>query len=218
MKKKIFFPSVLLLLFFASKAQPFAADIAAFKKQDSMAFPAANQILFVGSSSFTKWTDVQDYFPNKVILNRGFGGSTLADLIRYEREIILPYHAKQIVIYCGENDIASSDTVSPTMVLKRFKVLYKDIRQQYPSTPIIYISLKPSILRWQLRDRMKKANSLIQQYLSKKKRKARFLNVWDAMLGPDGNPMPDIFIGDRLHMNANGYAIWEKLLAPYLIN
>ncbi len=218
MRKQILLQAALLFLLIATKAQPFASDIAAFKRQDSIAFPAAHSILFVGSSSFTKWTDVQDYFPHKPIINRGFGGSTLPDLIRYEREIIFPYQPKQIVIYCGENDMASSDTVTATILLDRFKILFKDIRQQYPSVPIIYISLKPSISRWQLREKMKEGNLLIQHYLKKKKRKALFLNIWDAMLGADGNPMPDIFITDHLHMNAKGYAIWKKLLEPHLIN
>src|SRR6478672_3833117 len=102
------------LLFFAvaqvacAQQPAFWNDIQQFKKQDSISFPKAGQILFVGSSSFTKWTDVQDYFPGYPILNRGFGGSTLKDVIRYADDIILPYNPKQIVIYCGENDLASS--------------------------------------------------------------------------------------------------------------
>jgi len=89
-------------------AQPFIEDIRAFKKQDSVSTPPKHSILFVGSSSFTKWKDVADYFPGYSIINRGFGGSTLVDVIRYADDVIFPYDAKQIVIYCGENDLASS--------------------------------------------------------------------------------------------------------------
>src|SRR5882757_5846520 len=97
-------------------AQPFIDDIKAFKKQDSISFPPKQAILFVGSSSFTKWKDVADYFPGYTIINRGFGGSSIPDVIRYANDIIFPYHPKQIVIYCGENDLAASDTVSAQMV------------------------------------------------------------------------------------------------------
>ncbi|HEV8273318.1 MAG TPA: G-D-S-L family lipolytic protein, partial [Chitinophagaceae bacterium] len=83
--------------------QPFWNDIQNFKKQDSVSFPPKNAILLIGSSSFTKWTDVQDYFPGYTIINRGFGGSTLLDQIRYVNDIVFPYDPKQIVIYCGEN-------------------------------------------------------------------------------------------------------------------
>ena len=92
-------------------AQQFAKEIAAFKHQDSIQVPTKNAILFVGSSSFTKWKDVSNYFPKHSIINRGFGGSTLPDVITYEQEVIFKYRPKQIVIYCGENDVASSDSV-----------------------------------------------------------------------------------------------------------
>lgn len=214
--KKIFLASLFFIVLHAAYAQPFAADIAAFKKQDSVSFPPAHAILFVGSSSFTKWKDVQDYFPGYTIINRGFGGSVLPDLIRYEKDVIFPYQPKQIVIYCGENDVASSDTITPEIVAARFKQLFTDIRAQFPKIPIAFISLKPSPSRWKMKDRMMASNALIKKYL-KKKRHTRFISVWKSMLGKDGNPLPDIFIEDNLHMNAKGYAIWQQLIAPHLL-
>src|SRR5436305_12035324 len=89
----------------AQNAPAFWPDIASFKKQDAEKPPLQHAILFVGSSSFTKWTDVNGYFPGYEIINRGFGGSTLLDVIRYAYDVILPYHPKQVVIYCGENDL-----------------------------------------------------------------------------------------------------------------
>jgi lysophospholipase L1-like esterase len=206
----------LLYLFIGSlNAQPFAKDIAAFKKQDSIAFPPKNAILFVGSSSFTKWKDVQSYFPAHVIINRGFGGSVLSDVIRYEKDIIFPYQPNQIVIYCGENDVASSDTVSAVIVLERFKKLFTDIRRELPNAAITFISFKPCPSRWQMKDRLIASNKLIKKYL-KKKKNTSFISVWNSMLDKDGQPIADIFIEDRLHMNAKGYAIWQKIIEPYL--
>ena len=97
----------------AQTAPPFWTDIVAFKKADATQPSPAHPILFVGSSSFTKWKDVNEYFPGYPIVNRGFGGSTLPDLIRYFYDVILPYQPKQVVIYCGENDIASSENMTP---------------------------------------------------------------------------------------------------------
>lgn len=198
-------------------AQQFANDIAAFKKKDSAAFPPKHAILFVGSSSFTKWTDVQNYFPDHTIINRGFGGSTLPDVIRYEQDVIVKYNPAQIVIYCGENDIASSDSISGKIVFERFKQLFTDIRKYFPKTPVVYISMKPCPLRWKMRDRLETGNLLIKKYL-KKQRRSKFVNIWDPMLGKNGMPMEDIFTEDNLHMNAKGYAIWQKSIEPYLKN
>ena len=99
MKKLAQLTFLILLLSNTVLAQPFINDIRAFKKQDSISFPPQHAILFVGSSSFTKWKDVQDYFPGYTIINRGFGGSVLNDVIRYEKDIIFPYQPKQIIIY-----------------------------------------------------------------------------------------------------------------------
>jgi lysophospholipase L1-like esterase len=197
-------------------AQSFAADIASFQKKDSLNPPLQHEIVFVGSSSFTKWTDVQDYFPSYPIINRGFGGSTLVDVIRYEEQTIFKYNPKQVVIYCGENDVASADTITGEVVFERFKQLFTDIRNRFPGIPIIFISMKPSPSRWQMRERLMNGNERIRKYMLKKK-KAKFISVWKSMLGPDGKPMPEIFIQDNLHMNAKGYAIWKKLIEPYLL-
>ena len=196
-------------------AQPFAEDIQTFKKQDALNPPPANAILFVGSSSFTKWKDVSSYFPGYTIINRGFGGSTLPDVIRYTNDIIIPYHPKQVVIYCGDNDLASSDSITADSVFERFKVLFEAIRAGLPGENIVYVSIKPSPSRARLRQKMEQANLLIQTYLSINNH-AAFVDVFHKMLNADGSVMTDIFIEDNLHMNAKGYAIWQKAMEPYL--
>jgi lysophospholipase L1-like esterase len=213
---------VLLLSFclgsaIAQTAPPFRKEIDAFKKKDSAQMPAPNSILFVGSSSFTKWTDVQDYFPGYPILNRGFGGSSLPDLIRYADEVIYPYKPKQIVIYCGENDIAASDTVTAQLVLQRFKQLFGMIRANLGKIPVAFISIKPSPSRWKFEPVIVEANKLIKTFL-KKQSKTKFINVHKAMLNPDGSVMEDIFIADQLHMNAKGYKIWQPIITADLVD
>ena len=189
-------------------------DIQNFKKQDSVSFPPKNAILLIGSSSFTKWTDVQDYFPGYTIVNRGFGGSTLLDEIFYVNDIVFPYQPKQIIIYCGENDLASSDTVTAAMVSDRFKQLFQMIRNK-TEAPIAYISMKPSPSRRHLFTKMREGNQLIKDFLATQKNTA-FIDVHQKMLDSTGEPMPEIFLDDSLHMNAKGYAIWKKEMEPYM--
>jgi len=200
----------------AQKVPPFYSDIQSFKKQDSIHFPPRHAILFVGSSSFTKWTDVQNYFPEHTIINRGFGGSSFPDVIHYADDIIFPYLPKQVVIYCGENDIAGADTVAVQTVFERFKQLFKMIRSRLENASVLYISMKPSPSRQKLMPKFEEANELIKDYLGKKK-KAVFIDVYHKMLNEDGTPMKDIFLEDSLHMNAKGYAIWQKIIEPYLM-
>ena len=200
----------------AQENPPFWEDIQAFKHQDSVQAPLQHAILFVGSSSFTKWTDVRNYFPGYTIINRGFGGSSLPDVIRYENDVIFKYKPKQIVMYCGENDLAASDTVTAQMVFDRFKKLFNDIRKKFSNIPFVYISLKPSPSRWQLHEKMMAANNQIESFLAKKKNTV-FVNVYRKMLGPDGTPIKEIYEEDNLHMNAKGYSIWKKEIQPHLL-
>jgi lysophospholipase L1-like esterase len=138
------------------------------------------------------------------------------DLIRYSDDVIIKYHPEQIVIYCGENDFASSDTVTVEMLLSRFKQLFSIIRSQYKKIPVAYISMKPSPSRQHLMPEFAEANERIKKYL-KRKRKAVFIDVYHSMLEADGTPIKGIFVEDNLHMNADGYAIWQKIIEPYLL-
>lgn len=215
--KKIFLVFFIGCLYFANAQQhpPFWKEIQEFKTQDSLAFPEPNQILFAGSSSFTKWTDVQDYFPGFPIINRGFGGSSLTDLIRYANDIILPYQPRQIVIYCGENDFAANEQVSAAEVAKRFYLLFSIIRKKYKKLPVVYVSMKLSPSRIQLMQKFDSANYMIKQFLKKRPRTA-FADVYHAMLQKDGTVNQEIFLKDNLHMNSKGYQIWQQILRPYL--
>jgi len=213
--------SFLFLLFYfsnhAAAQQPaFWDEIQAFKKKDSATPPPKNPVLFVGSSSFRKWTEAEDEFRDYKVVNRGFGGSSFPDLIRYADQIIYPYHPKQVVIYCGDNDLAASDTVSAATVVQRFKTLFQMIRKQLPKASIVFVSIKPSPSRARLMGKMEEANQQIKKFLVRNKRTA-FVDVYHPMLGEDHQPRKELFVEDMLHMNKSGYAIWKKAIKPYLI-
>jgi lysophospholipase L1-like esterase len=198
----------------AQQAPPFFNEIEAFKKADAVNPPPKKGIVFVGSSSFRMWTNVQSDFPGYTIINRGFGGSSLPDAIRYAPDIILPYQPKQVVIYCGENDF-TADGVTGEIVFDRFTTLFEIIRKDLPKAHILFVSLKPSPSRSKFLPEMVKANTMIKSYL-KKNRRTGYVDVYSKMLLPDGTPMPDIFKADKLHMTEAGYAIWQKEIRRYL--
>lgn len=211
-----FFKILFFLLFVQSvSAQPFINEIKAFRKQDSITAPQKDVILLIGSSSFTKWKDVQDYFPGYKILNRGFGGSSLTDLIYYADDVIFKYEPGQIIIYCGENDFAGNDSLYPAQVAERFFTLFNMIREKSKKVPVAYISMKPSPSRQHLMAKFNVANVMIKSFLTQKKRTA-YIDVYHKMLTAEGSPLPDIFLEDKLHMNAKGYAIWQEIIKPYL--
>jgi lysophospholipase L1-like esterase len=207
---------VLVLLQGTAFAQPFMSEIKAFRKADSITTPPKNAILLIGSSSFTKWKDVQEYFPEHTMLNRGFGGSSLTDIIYYANDVILKYDPKQILIYCGENDLTGGPSITADTVFERLKTLYTLIRSRYKKVPIAYISMKPSPSREKYLETMQKANEQIKTFMEKQKR-ATYIDVYHSMFDTDGKILTNIFLSDKLHMNTAGYKIWQGIIAPYLI-
>lgn len=222
MKKKMLLALLLPLALCyttALKAQllkPYASEIADFKKRDSLQAPAQGGVLFLGSSSFRLWEGIEASFPGVSLINRGFGGSSLPDVIAYVDDIVFPYAPKQVIIYCGENDLASSDTVSAATVFSRFQHLFQLIRARLPQTHIAFVSIKPSPSRAHLMPKMVEANHLIQSFLKGEDRTA-FVDVYSLMLDKGGAPIEDIFLGDRLHMNSKGYDIWTKAIRPVIL-
>lgn len=195
---------------------PFYDEIQNFKKQDSIEMPPKNSILFVGSSSFRMWSTLKEDFRMHPVVNRAFGGSTLPDLIRYANEMIIPYQPAQVLIYCGDNDLAQSDTVAAQIVADRFQELFSTIRNQLPETAIAFVSIKPSPSRAHLLPKVKAANEMIKNFLQKYPKTA-YIDVYSAMVDQQGNPKPELFIDDKLHMNQKGYAIWVEVIGPFLI-
>lgn len=205
---------LLLIVAVQSFAQPFINEIQKFRKDDSLSAPPANPILFVGSSSFRMWKDVKDYFPGYTILNRGFGGSGIPHVIQYADDVIFKYNPRQIVIYCGENDLGPD--VKGEYIATKFKELFQLIRSRMPGVPIAYISMKPSPRREKFLDAMKDGNKRIKKFL-KKQKKAAYIDVYSAMRKEDGSLNTDLFLEDNLHMNSKGYKIWQPLIQPHLI-
>lgn len=215
--KKIFSAFLMLTfaLFFAQEKPMFWQDIQNFKKLNLENPPAKNAILLVGSSSFTKWTDVANYFPDKTIINRGFGGSRLTDLNDYAEDLLNPYQPKQIIIYCGENDFADNDKLKADVVVERFKAFYKKIRTKFPKIEVDYISIKYSPSREKLWPQMKEANKKIADFM-KNQQNADFIDITKVMQDENGNVRKDLFVEDMLHMTPEGYRLWTSVMNSYM--
>ena len=146
-------------------------------------------------------------------MNRGFGGSTYADLIHFAHRIVIPYAPATIVVYSGDNDVAGGKKAE--QVFADFKTFVGLVHKDLPKTRILVIGIKPSIARWALFGEMRKANSLIRAHAEQNARLI-YIDSEAPMLGGDGMPRRDLLLKDGLHMNDEGYAIWTALVMPHL--
>ena len=191
--------------------QRFEDEIAGFEAADRVSPPPRGSVLFVGSSSIRVWPHLEADFPNIDVLQRGFGGSTLDEVDHYAPRIVLPYCPRLIVLYAGDNDLAEGRT--PKQILADFKTFVGLVRPPMPKTRIVFVSIKPSTARVALLAKMREANALVRQYIGTDP-SLTYLDVFTPMLGPTGLPRHELFQSDGLHMNAQGYAIWQGLLQP----
>lgn len=188
-------------------------EIAAFEAADRTNPPPTRGILFIGSSSIRLWKTLAQDFPQHQVLNRGFGGSQIEDSVHFAERIVFPYAPRKIIMYAGGNDINAGK--SPQQVAADFRAFAQKVHQRLPQTRIAYISIAPNPARWAQVEKVREANRLIKSFTETDPR-LEFIDVFSHMLGPDGQPLPDIFVADRLHMNAKGYALWKQLVAPSL--
>jgi lysophospholipase L1-like esterase len=188
-------------------------DIQAFEAADKASPPPPGGILFIGSSSIRLWKTLGQDFPNQPVLNRGFGGSRVPDSTWFAPRIVLPYRPRLIVMYAGGNDI--NDGRSAEQVASDFTQFVETVRKSLPATRIAYISIAGNPARWAQVDRVRQANKLIESYTTRTPNLA-FIDIFPHMLDASGQPRPELFVEDRLHMNAAGYAIWTRIVAPFL--
>lgn len=187
-------------------------SITAMEQKDREAKPPQGAVLFAGSSSTRLW-NLEKSFPGIPSINRGFGGSEIADSTHFAARIILPQRPKIIVLYAGDNDINKGKKADE--VHRDFGLFVKTIRAELPETRIVFIAIKPSIKRWHLVEEMRKANALIAAE-AKKHEKLDYVDIDTPMIGADGLPRKDLFAGDGLHLNEAGYRVWTKLVMPLL--
>lgn len=197
----------------ATNALPFEKEILAFEASDRTNPPPRGAVLFLGSSSIRLWKSLATDFPGHRVINRGFGGSQIVDSIRYAPRIVVPYRPRLIVFYAGGNDINAGK--SAEQVFADYREFVRTVHAALPDTAIAYISVAPNPARWAQVDRVRAANSLIAAH-SRTDPRLRFIDVFPRMLGADGQPRPEIFSADRLHMNPAGYALWREVVGPFL--
>jgi lysophospholipase L1-like esterase len=190
----------------------FEADIRKFEALDAQSPPAERPVLFVGSSSIRFW-DTAKSFPDSNTLNRGFGGSQIADCVHFADRIVIKYKPRVVVFYAGDNDLAAG--LEPEQLVADLGQFVGKVHAALPHTPIVVISIKPSIARKKLLDKQRAANRQIAA-MAKADPLLVFVGVEAAMLTDDGEPRSDIFVADGLHMNAKGYELWSGLLTPIL--
>ncbi len=194
-------------------ATRFADAMETFARYDAKNSLPADATVFVGSSSIVRW-DTGDRFRGMPLINRGFGGSQMSDLAHYVQETVIKYAPRTVVVYEGDNDTSAGKRSQ--QLLEDYQEFVEAVLQAQPSTRIVILSIKPSLARWDVWPEMQASNAAIEAY-SKGDARVDFVDIGTAMLGSDGEPIPELFVSDGLHMTAAGYDVWDEILMEALM-
>jgi lysophospholipase L1-like esterase len=192
---------------------PFESEVNALDARLSLSPITSSPVIFYGSSSIRLWKSLQQDFSGYAVLNCGFGGSRLTDCVRYANRLVIPRKPSAIVIYAGDNDLATG--APPEKVFQSFKQLYAIFRGYSPSIPIAFISVKPSPARLMFLDNILKFNELVETFL-KTQPETEYIDVFSDMLGHDRKPIQSLFRTDQIHLSPAGYEILRKEIGEFL--
>jgi lysophospholipase L1-like esterase len=190
-------------------------SIKKFEAQDQSDPPKKDAIVFVGSSSFTFWSTLEQDMAPLPVINRGFGGARLPDVLHYVERIVLPYHPRAVVLFAGTNDISGSKPASAHQVYDGYLAFVQRVQETLPETIIYFVAITPTLARWKYWSIAAEANQLIREHTSTDPR-LRFIDLTEHLLGADGKPDRGLYRIDRLHPNAKGYLKWTAVIKPRL--
>ena len=192
----------------------FEKQILKFETEDSASLPAQGQILFVGSSSIRGWKTLREDMAPLPVIRRGFGGSTLPEIIHYAPRIIYKYRPRAIVLYGGENDM-TLDYSRPEDVLISFREL-DSLRNIYlPGSDLFYVSMKPSPRSWFYWPKIRMANELVEIYITEHPGSLHYIDITGTLLN-EKELRPELFMKDGIHINSVAYSRWTAVIGPVL--
>ncbi|MFK7730924.1 MAG: GDSL-type esterase/lipase family protein [Pseudomonadales bacterium] len=192
------------------------SDMEAFVAESERGDLPENPIVLVGSSSFRLWKNMQQDLAPLPVVNRGFGGARLADIEYWAKELVSINSPSAVVVFCGTNDIRPDVYAKPQILLETYQSFVKRVRASNSELPIYFVGITPSPSRWSVWNVAQQTNELISQW-SMSERGMYFIDTGPALLTENGEPDPDNYVFDGLHLSDNGYQIWTSIIKPRLL-
>ena len=188
-------------------------EVAAFERHAATNPPAKGSYVFIGSSTVRLWKTLEQDLPGLPVVNRGFGGSEIVDSTHFAPRVIFPYAPKAVVLRAGGNDLNAGKSVE--QVFADYQEFVAVVHAKLPDAKIVFISLSPSVARWSQHEKEKALNALVEKFVAGKPF-LQYLETYDVPLQADGTPRVELFLGDKLHFNADGYKLFAERVRSQL--
>jgi len=196
------------------KPDRFEAAIAKFEADQSANPPPKGGNVFIGSSSIRLW-NLTEAFPEQPCINYGFGGAVMEEVARYAPRLLPECQPRRVIVYAGDNDLARE--IEPKAVVADFEKLVAYLAETVPKAEVIILAVKPSPSRWKLREQYLATNKLLSEIADSNPR-VKYADTWSVLLNDDGGPKAAYYQKDNLHLTPEGYAAWNKVVGPLLVD
>ena len=194
----------------------YAEDVAVLVARTQEGPMPEDAVVFIGSSSIRLWSTLERDMQPLAVIQHGFGGAKLADIEFYAERLVNPFDPRAVVVFAGTNDLQPHASKSPEVLLKTYQGFVERVRTDLPNVPIYFIGITPSPRRWAMWDEAQETNRLVREW-SDRTPALFYIETGPALLGADGEPDADNYMLDGLHLSAQGYAIWTKIIRSRLM-
>jgi lysophospholipase L1-like esterase len=173
-----------------------------------------NCTMFVGSSTWRMWGGLLEKdFAEFRAVNRGFGGSTVSDVLHVMHRIITPHKPAHVVFFCGGNDIAGG--ASADEIFENFKTFLLQLWDKSPYTEVCFVSVTNAPVRERFFDEIHKYNKLVRDF-SETMTRLHYIDTFATLIGENGKAQEKYFLQDRLHLNRDGQERWIPVIREAL--
>ncbi len=222
MRKIVLYLSLSLVIFscistkkYEETAKSWEPEIKKLEELDKIEPDPKDAILFIGSSSIRLWKNIREDMAPYPVIQRGYGGAKFSDLVFYTQRLVYPHQFRAVAIFVANDITGSAEDKTPQEVLEMYKTTTKIIRKKYKRQPIYFIAVTPTESRWKVWPQIQEVNRLISAYCNDHKN-MYFIETAGRYLGNDGKPIPEYFIGDKLHLTPKGYDVWAEIIKENL--
>lgn len=190
-------------------------DIRKFEQLDiSKSYPD-DAIMFAGSSSIRLWSTIGTDMEPYNVIQRGYGGAKLSDFAVYADRIIYPHPCRAIVIFIANDITGDKADKTPGEAARLFRQTLYIIRRKYEDIPVFWISVTPTMSRWNVWPEIQQENRMIERICGHH-HNTYFINTEKYFLNSNGLPKTELFVSDKLHLNQEGYKIWAGIIKKEL--
>ena len=184
----------------------YAAKLATYANENEEYDDYEVDVAFLGDS-LTDGYDLEKYYPQYLVLNRGIGGETTFGLEERLKVSVYDLKPKVAVMLIGANNF---DTM-----FDNYENILKGFKENLPNTKIVLLSLTSMSQEWG-KNNQKAAYNNVKIKLLSEKYGFEFVDLYSPLLNLETGEIYAQYTTDGGHLTPAGYEVLTNTITPTL--